>query len=300
MTANPLLKKLGLSDNDRVVIFHMDDIGMCHSSYAAYLELIEFGLISSAATMVPCGWFPATAVFCQENQSTKPIDMGVHATLTSEWSNYRWGPVAPITSESGLLDDEGYFYRDTASMQQHAQVESVQQELTAQVERALAAGIDVTHIDSHMGSIFHPQFLPTYLQVAQSYQLPALLLRPETTKEFMHDFGQEAADFALKQLQALEDANFPLLDRLVGMPLDRHENRIEDAKHILGELPAGVHYFLSHPSLDTPELRAIAPDWRSRVGDYELFMSETWRKEVERSGVKVVGWRELRDMMRKH
>ena len=300
MTANPLLKKLGLSDNDRVVIFHTDDIGMCHASYAAYLELIEFGLISSAATMVPCSWFPATAVYCRENQSTKPIDMGVHATLTSEWSNYRWGPIAPLTNESGLLDDEGYFYRDTASMQAHARVEAVQQELTAQVARALAAGIDVTHIDSHMGSLFHPRFLPAYLQVAQSYRLPALLLRPDLTREFLHGFGQEAAEFALQQLQELEDASFPLFDRIEGMPLDHHENRLEDAKKILGDLPAGVHYFLAHPSLDTPELREIAPDWRSRVGDYKLFMSEAWRKEVERSGVTVVGWRKLRDMMRQH
>ena len=298
MTANPILKKLGLSDNDRVVIFHADDIGMCHASYAAYVELVDGGLFSSAATMVPCGWFPATAVFCRENQSTKPVDMGVHATLTSEWSNYRWSPVAPLTNESGLLDDEGYFFRDTASMQAGAQAEAVQQELTAQVERALAAGIDVTHIDSHMGSVFHPRFLPAYLQVAQSYGIPALLLRPDLSGEFLHGFGAEAAEFALQQLQELEDASFPLFDSIVGMPLDRHENRLEDAKQILGELPAGLHYVLAHPSVDTPELRAIAPDWRSRVGDYELFMSDAWRQEVESSGVTVVGWRVLRDMMR--
>lgn len=300
MTANPLLKKLGLSDNDRVVIFHADDIGMCHASYAAYVELVDNGLFSSAATMVPCGWFPATAVFCRENQSTKPIDMGVHITLTSEWDNFRWSPVAPIQADSGLIDDEGYFYRSCSPVQAQAEVETVHQEITAQVERALAAGIDVTHIDSHMGCVFHPRLLSTYLQIAQRYRLPALLPRPTMSDEFIHMFGQEGAELMLQQAYELEAANFPLFDNIVGMPLDRHENRLEDAKQILDDLPAGVHYVLAHPSIDTPELRAIAPDWRSRVGDYELFMSDVWRKEIERSGVKVVGWRELRDMMRKH
>lgn len=300
MTTNPLLKKLGLSDNDRVVIFHADDIGMCHASYAAYIELVDEGLFSSAATMVPCGWFPATAVFCRENQSSKAIDMGVHTTLTSEWSNFRWRPVAPIQADSALIDEEGYFYRGCEPVQTKAQVEAVHLELAAQVERALTAGIDVTHMDSHMGCVFHPRLLPTYLQVAQHYQLPALLLRPAMTVQFLHSFGQEVAESALRQLEELEAANFPLFDSIIGMPLDRHENRLEDAKQILGNLSSGVHYVLAHPSIDTPELRAIAPDWRSRVGDYELFMSEAWRQEIERSGVKVVGWRVLRDMMREH
>ncbi|MBE2222603.1 MAG: polysaccharide deacetylase family protein [Anaerolineae bacterium] len=298
MTANPLLKKLGLSDNDRVVIFHADDIGMCHASYAAYVDLVDDGLFSSAATMVPCGWFPATAVFCREHRSTKTIDIGVHVTLTSEWDNFRWRPVAPISADSGLVDDEGYLHRGCEPVQTQAEVGAVHQEITAQVERALAAGIDVTHMDSHMGCVFHPRLLLTYLQIAQQYQLPALMLRPTISDELIQMFGQVEADWIVQQASALEAAHFPLFDSIVGMPLDRHENRLEDAKQILGELPAGVHYVLAHPSVDTPELRAIAPDWRSRVADYDLFMSEAWRREIERAGVTVVGWRKLRDMMR--
>ncbi len=293
--ANPLLRKLGLSDNDRVVIFHADDIGMCHSSLAAYQDLVEFGLISSAATMVPCAWFPATAVFCRENQSTRPIDMGVHATLTCEWSHYRWGPISAPVADAGLRDADGYFYQDCESVQANAQVDAVVKELTMQVERALSAGIDVTHIDSHMGCVFHPKFLPAYVQLAQTYQIPAFLLRPDVNDEFIHDEEREFMETVFAQLQALEETGFPVLDKLAMMPLDHHENRLEDAKRLLGELPAGVHYFLLHPSIDTPELRAITPDWQARVGDYKLFMSDAWRQEVESSGVKVVGWRVIRD-----
>ena len=61
MQPNPALCKLGFSDDDRVAIIHTDDIGMCQASVTAFAELSAFGLISSGAVMVPCGWFPAVA-----------------------------------------------------------------------------------------------------------------------------------------------------------------------------------------------------------------------------------------------
>ncbi len=300
MQPNPLLKKLGLSDNDRVVIFHADDIGMCHASLAAYSDMIDFGLLSSAAVMVPCPWFPATAVYCRENQAAKPqIDMGVHLTLTSEWDNFRWGPAAECGIQSGLLDTEGYFYRDCDPVQAQAQGTAVTRELTAQIERALAAGVDVTHIDSHMGCLFHPRFLSIYFQLAQTYRLPALTLRATAVEKQAELFFDPAAlNVFVEALDQMETDGYPLLDSVEMMSLDQSENRLEEGRRRLDQLKAGVHYFIVHPSVDTPELRAIAPDWRCRVADYELFTSDKWREVVEASGVKVFGWRVLRDLLR--
>jgi predicted glycoside hydrolase/deacetylase ChbG (UPF0249 family) len=297
MSVNPLLAKLGLSANDRAVIFHADDIGMCHASVAAYTELIEFGLISSAATMTPCGWFPATAVYCRTHQASHPhIDMGVHITLTSEWNNYRWGPLSTRDASTGLLDDEGYFFARSAPLQERAQAGAVRREVAAQIDRALAAGIDVTHMDSHMGSIFHMPFVPDYFATAVQYQIPALSLRASTLR--LSWMGHGLPDTAVDYLAMMEDNGFPMLDRIEGMPLDNPTNRLETAKALLDTLPIGVSYFIVHPSVDTPELRTIAPDWENRVADYQLFTSEAWRKTVEASGVKVIGWRVIRELMR--
>lgn len=297
MNPNPYLKKLGFSDNDRVVILHADDIGMCQASVAAYQELINFGLLSSAATMVPCGWFPATAVYCQTHQSAHPhIDMGVHLTLTSEWDGYRWGPVSTRNPESGLMDEAGYFYARTKPARDHARPDAVRQEIETQIERALAAGIDVTHIDSHMGSIFHPPLIPAYFETARKYRIPALSLRAQAMKQ--HWMGGDLSAPELAYVEKLEADGFPLMDEIEGMSLDKPEDRLVEARERLAGLPIGLSYFIVHPSIDTPELREIAPDWRCRVADYELFTSEAWRKTVEESGVKVVGWRAVRDVMR--
>ena len=296
MNPNPFLKKLGLSDTDRVVIFHADDIGMCQATLSAYTDLVDFGLMSAASVMVPCPWFPATAAFCRDNQAN--LDMGVHLTLTSEWANYRWGPISTRDPASGLIDETGYFYAASADVQARAEMTAVQLELEAQLKRALAAGIDVTHIDSHMFAIF-PAFVPIYFQLALAYQIPAFLFRYD--QERLQDMGYEAetaASFA-RAIQAGEDQGIPLLDDYYQMSLDQHENRLEEAKQALDNLSAGITYFLIHPAQDTPELRAIAPDWRSRVADYQLFTGETFRAYVKDSGIHVIDYRTLRNLMRK-
>ncbi|MCP5097475.1 MAG: hypothetical protein GY943_18170 [Chloroflexi bacterium] len=63
MNPNPLLNKLGLSDNDRVILFHADDVGICQATIDAYAEIVDSGLTCAVATMAPCSWFPATAVY---------------------------------------------------------------------------------------------------------------------------------------------------------------------------------------------------------------------------------------------
>ena len=163
MNPNPFLQKLGYTNNDRLVIIHTDDIGMCHASVQAFKDLWTFGTITSGATMTPCPWFPAVAQMCRDNPE---IDMGVHATLNAEWENYRWGPISTKESASGLLDEAGYFHQWHQAVYDNATIEAVDVEVNAQVEKALAAGIDVTHVDSHMGTIMNPKFIQSYVQAA--------------------------------------------------------------------------------------------------------------------------------------
>lgn len=296
---NPYLKKLGFSATDRLVILHADDLGMCQAGLSAYEELLQFGLLSSVATMVPCPWFPATAVANQQWQQQYPhLDVGVHLTLTSEWQGYRWGPLSTTDPTSGLLDDDGYFFRQTAPLQAHGRVEAVATEIETQLKRALAAGIDVTHIDSHMGSIFHPQYLPTYIKLAQTYQIPGLMFRWHADNFLMRGLDPDTAVAYTQWVHELDEANYPLLDSLYVMPLDSHENRLQIAQQWLQNLGPGIHYFIVHPAKETPELKALAPDWRARVADYELFIDEAWRDVVQKSGVHPIGWRPLRDIMR--
>jgi predicted glycoside hydrolase/deacetylase ChbG (UPF0249 family) len=245
--------------------------------------------------MVPCPWFPQVAAYCRAHRS---VDLGVHLTLTCEWDTYRWGPISTRDPTSGMIDEEGYFYRQSEPVQEHGDPATVQIELLAQVERALKAGIDVTHVDTHMGTVMHQKFIPVYLQVAAHYRLPPML--PRWDQAHLHEMGLDAetAAFAASMLQELEAQGVPMFDHMAMMPLDEPAHRVETAKRLFDALPPGLSYFILHPAQDTPELRAIAPDWPNRVADYEAFTSPELRDYVKGSGIHVIGYRTLRDLMR--
>jgi len=293
---NPLLKKLDYSDTDRLVIIHTDDIGMCHASVQAFKDLWSVGGVTSGAVMVPCAWFPAVVQMCRENPD---MDMGVHATLNSEWENYRWGPVSDVGAGSGLRDEAGYFHQWHHAVYDNASVEEVDAEVNAQIEKALKAGIDVTHVDSHMGTIMHPKFIQTYIQAAGGRALPNMLPRLDAVGIEVMGIPETDRVAYAPIMDMLEGIGVPTLNGIMSMPLDQPNGQMETAKQLFGNLPVGITHFILHPSIDTPELRAIAPDWESRAANYETFMSDELKKFIESEGIKPIGYRAIRDAMRK-
>jgi hypothetical protein len=297
MQPNPVLKKLGFSDDDRVIIIHTDDIGMCQASVDAFAELDEFGLISSGAVMVPCPLFLEAAQFAVANPEA---DLGAHMTLTSEWDTYRWGPISTRDPKSGLMDEQGYFHKTSQGVWQNANPEAAVNELDQQIQRAQQAGMNLTHIDTHMGSIAHPSIIPGYVQLAIKYGLPPMI--PRMTAEALaarKDVDDQAAEMAVELIHTLEEMGIPLLDGLSGLELIDANDRFEQAKQALSALKPGLTHFIIHPSKDTPELRKITSSWDCRVADYETFMSEETREFIKNEGIQVIGYRALKEIMPK-
>jgi len=294
MKTNPVLNKLGFSKSDRLVIIHTDDIGMCHSSIQAYSDLLEFGLISSGATMIPCSWFPLVASYCRQ---TSKVDMGVHLTLTSEWDAYRWAPISTRERDSGLIDAEGYFYRSSEETQLYGVPEAVGIELHQQVDQAFKAGINITHLDTHMNTVAHPKFIGSYIQLAVQQKLPFLFPRMDEAEFQQMGMGQDTASIAASYINYLEEQGIPLVDFVSGLYLVEPLNRLEQAKQTLSALPAGITHFIIHPSKDTSELRAITPDWECRVADYQTFMDENLRKYINDIGLQIIGYQSLKNII---
>ncbi len=294
MNPNPVLKKLGFADTDRLVIIHTDDIGMCQASVQAYADLWENGTISSGAIMMPCPWAQNAAEYCRNHPG---VDMGVHATLTAEWDTYRWRPLSTLDPSTGMVDEDGFFWRSSEEAQAHGDAEAVMIELQVQVRTALAWGVQATHVDTHMGAVAHPKFIPAYIQSAMQNRLPVMVPRGDASVYQRIGLDTEtAATFAAFTAQ-LEEQGIPLLDHLTGVPLDNPEGQLEIFKKLFSEIPAGVTHFIIHPSIDSPELRAICPDWPSRVANYQTLMSKEFKEFLKTSGVQVIGYGDLQKLL---
>ena len=301
MEPNPILKKLGFSSDDRLAIIHADDVGMCQASVAAFTELQEYGLVTCGAVMTPCSWFPEVARYARYHPKA---DLGVHLTLTSEWETYRWGPISSRDPATGLLDSDGYFFRRSQDVQEHADPQAVAAEIEAQVQRAKTAGISISHVDTHMGAVAHPKFMQSYLQIALAHRVALLMFRMDEAQwqqfssSHIGSLDDDSIQYLIRMTQTLETMNIPLLDHLTGLPLNSDPAlRLEHAKSAFRQLPAGVTHFIIHPSKDSAELRAITPDWACRVADYQTFQSDELHRYLQEIGVHRIGYRQLQQLM---
>src|SRR5688500_12383661 len=160
-----LAQRLGYPADAKLLIVHADDLGMAHSVNAATIKGFESGLVNSGSIMVPCPWFAEIAAYARANPQA---DLGLHLTLTSEWTTFRWGPVTPKDRVSSLLDKNGYFQLTETEAAAKADPKEVELEIRAQIERARASGIQPTHLDSHMGTLYQNKALfEIFLKVAR-------------------------------------------------------------------------------------------------------------------------------------
>jgi predicted glycoside hydrolase/deacetylase ChbG (UPF0249 family) len=270
-------ESLGYPPDARLLIVNCDDLGSSHAANVGVYEALRDGIATSATLMVPCPWAREAAA------RYRGEDVGVHLTLNAEFDLYRWGP---ITQAPSLLDGDGGFPRTIDDLWDHADIDEVRRECRAQIERAIYWGFDVSHLDSHLGTLqLRPEFFDVYLELAVEFRLPVRLSGAST---------EHLAGFPFRRLAADEGVLFPddfLLVRTVGA-----RGAIERA---LAELRPGLTEVYVHPAVDTPELRSLAPDWAARVDDHDLVTGPTpLRALARRAGVELIGWRELRELQR--
>ena len=291
-----IAQRLGFAPDDRVAVIHCDDIGMCHSANEGAFEALLSGPATCGSIMVPCAWFEEAAALARANPDA---DLGVHLTLTAEWVSYRWGPVASRDRVPSLLDADGYLPRAAIEVAKNAKPEEVEIELRAQIEKALAAGIDVTHIDSHMGTVFFPQFVPIYTKLAREYRVPAFAVRPDA--ELLAARGLPGAEKLFAGLMdRLEEAGVPVLDAFDAESLDFPDGEgVAHNRGRIARLVRGVTYLICHPARDSEELRA-AMTFGAHQRDFErsFYGGEAGRSALAEAGVKTAGMRALRALMR--
>ena len=273
-----LAERLGHPADARLVIISCDDLGSCHAANEGVLAALHHGVATCASLMVPAPWARDAAVRCAPTD-----DIGVHLTLNCEHPTYRWGP---ITHAPSLHSGEAGFPRGVDDLWEHADPEEVLRECRAQIERALAWEIDVTHLAPHLTAItLRPEFFDVYLELAVEFQLPIRL--PST-------ITKDQAGFPFRDLASSEGVFFP--DHFDHDWRAGSRDRVYDA---IANLAPGVTEIHVQPAIDTPEVRAISESAQGWIDDLALVTTDPKLPElIAASGAITIGYRALRDAMR--
>lgn len=289
-------ERLGWKAGDVVVILHIDDGGMHHASNRGVIETHEKGVASSFAIMMPCPWVPEIVRYLRDHPT---LDSGLHLTLTSEWESYRWGPVAGRPAVPGLVDPEGCLPRNVAAVVARATPDEVERELRAQIERAEGFGIPITHLDSHMGTLFaRAEFFERYLKLGAEKQIP--ILAPGGHLRWASQENAEAVQSLRPIIPRIWNAGLPVIDDLhTGSYSWPPAEKTQRLVQLLESLEPGVTEILFHASVPTDDFPRVTGSSESRAADTRALTSPEVRQVLERKGIIRTSWRELMERRRK-
>jgi len=283
------------AEGRRVVVIHEDDVGMTHGSNTAFAELSALGTCSAGSVMAPCPWFPEAIEMALANPA---LDLGVHLTLNSEKKPYRWRPLTSPPQSAGLTDEAGYFWPDVPSVRKNAAPTAVEGELRAQIETVLKSGIDVTHLDAHMGAVMMPEFVDIYYRLGKDYDLPILLVKDLSRFNPMSYAGAVMTANYDSVVAKARAAGAPIFDLVIESPWGRKTDAETAYRQMFAAIPEGLTYLSLH--FNAPgDFEAVEPDQAYiRTEEYAAFKSGIIAELVAAHAVEVIGMREVRDRLR--
>jgi predicted glycoside hydrolase/deacetylase ChbG (UPF0249 family) len=222
------------------------------------------------------------------------VDAGLHLTLTSEWKNYRWGPVAGASAMPGLVDPQGYLWRDVPGVVAHATADEVEAEIRAQIDKAHSMGIEPTHLDSHMGTCFVPQYIDRYVKVGIEKKIPILIFGGH-----MQHIGAEAEPFkplVLSIARKVWDAGLPVIDDLVTQPTSAkdYEKRRAQLIELLRGMKPGITEVIVHCTVQTEVFSYISGSGPAREAELHLMTDPAVKAFIKNEGIVLTTWRELK------
>jgi hypothetical protein len=264
----------------KCLIIHGDDLGMSHSINQANFAALKENAITSASLMAPCPWLEEVADFIQENPET---DIGLHLTLTSECSGYRWRPLSASAAREGLIDDFGFLHQEVTAVR--TKVLHIDEEVGSQFKALKSLGIEATHMDCHMMAAFTPpRLLEGYLRAALTARTVALV----------------PPKFRPLELTPMIRKLVPHINLVRITPSVPSSEWLQFYISAINELPMGINLLTVHLGFDTDELRAIRGDrsgwdasWRQR--DFDAITSLLFRDSLAANDIFLTTYREVAD-----
>ena len=258
------------------LIVRGDDMGFSHSGNEALIKCFREGIETSIEVLAPSPWFPEAVRMLNEKENVG-VDVGVHLALTSEWDNVKW---RPLTSCPSLVEPEGYFYPmlrpnknyPNRALAEHTwKIEEIEREFRAQIELVKKHVPRVSHVSGHMGCTgLSPAVAAMSRRVAKDLGVDIDL----------DELGVKRISYAGPK-GTLEEK---LTNFLKGLETMR---------------PGGTYWFIDHPGLDTPELRAISHIGYENVATDRQGVTDLWthprvKAYLKERGIQLIGYRDLK------
>ncbi|MDQ0287189.1 putative glycoside hydrolase/deacetylase ChbG (UPF0249 family) [Desulfofundulus luciae] len=250
-----------------LLIVNADDFGYTVGVNRGIIKAMECGVVTSTSLMAnQPGTGDALAVL--RRGSLKAA--GVHLCLTAG------RPLCDPAAVPSLVDGRGWFKKRDALLSGLLNVEEVKLEFLAQVEKVRAAGVWVSHLDTHHHVHTHPVILEALLDVARRYGLPVRSL-----------------DSSMRQ--GLSRQGVPTPDYFCGQWFGEQVSGESFRRFVAAGLQSGarVMELMTHPGLADEELRQRSSYTWQRERELAILCDPATKEWLFDQGVKLGSYLDL-------
>lgn len=268
----------------------------------AIMHLLEEGKVSSATIMAVAPGFEEAAAWSVRKQVS---NVGLHLTMTSEFDALRW---SSITGHPSLHDESGHQYRTVREFEQGAQTRAVLREIQAQYDRVKKAGITISHVDNHMGSLYGIEtgrsYIPQMFWKISRWRLPARFFRYiHQDDPLLRSLSNIERTVALAAAVA-DTTGVPIPDYLLSHPFEvqageTYENFKQSILDKLYKLPDGVCETYIHPGMEDAWMMSHIPQWEKRVWEFQLLFDDDFAYAMRDAGVELINYRYVQQKLRR-
>lgn len=278
----------------RRLIINADDFGLTSGVNRGIVESHAHGVVTSA-TLMACGekFAEAAVLSAQEPR----LSVGCHVVLVDGVPVLDAATVPSLTVGPKFRDRLTNFAMRAASGRlDPAQVEA---EVTAQIQKLQAAGIAVSHLDSHKHTHMFPVVLKGMLRAAKKCGIRAVRnpfepLVVATVRHWKRQFQLRLMRrFRAGFQEALVEAGVVTPDGCVGIAATGGLTQ-EAFQSLIQDLPEGTWEFVSHPGYNDAELDVVQTRLRdSREKELAILASPATKEALEREGIRLISYRDL-------
>ncbi|HYK49068.1 MAG TPA: ChbG/HpnK family deacetylase, partial [Terriglobales bacterium] len=290
----------------RQLIVNADDLGLTPGVNRAIRETHVDGIVTSATLMASGAAFHDAIEIAR---SEKNLSVGCHVVLVDG------APVSEHSSIQTLLANRsvrpGRFYPRISAVAARSvfgrlDPDQLVNEIVAQITKIQAAGLQVTHLDTHKHTHVFPQILRALVKAARICGVPAIRnpfvsarsLRPQQFSRrprLWKRYGQVRVlhSFATQFHDKMKRAGLSTPDGVVGV-IETGSFDSSLLRQALAGLPDGTWELVCHPGYDDADLRAANTRLlRSRELERQLFTSPELRQFLEEQGIRLISYRQL-------
>jgi chitin disaccharide deacetylase len=271
--------------SERRLIINADDYGLCPDVNSAIEELSAAGILGGVSVLANGACFHQAVTYLRQHPE---ISAGIHLNAVEGKPVSASAEMKILTDRNGLfIGLSGLLKR--SMLRAYAVHRAVETEWRTQIERLLATGIKLVHIDSHQHLHIFPPFFECAVRICREYRIPAIRIPNEKFQDHLRFVGTLGLRLSLApSRQATSTAGLHCNDHFLGF---RRAGRYVLATLIadIASLPPGLTELAVHPSIKN---NVPYPHYK---GDEErkALLDEAFNDRLRELGVKLVSWADM-------